>query len=150
MKPQQDYLVLLPEAYYRPTTLKQHVSNACEMGSADEFCLDYTYPRMRSAGFVSFEAEDGELFGPRVRYPHQPFRGTVLTGPQVRKDILSESWKRVIYTKRASIYRICKIPHSDFSYGRLRVSQRQTKTFTPYSHLQALNTVKWTPEARFG
>ena len=81
----QDYLVLLPKEYYQPTNLKLKISDPCEAGSDAEFCVQYTYPRLREDDFITVEAEYGKLFGPKVLYPNLPFIGVVLTGSQVWK-----------------------------------------------------------------
>lgn len=78
-----DYLVLLPQEYYRPQNLMIQVSKPCTLSRDDKYCLFFTYPSLRQAGFVTIQAEDNSVLGGIRRTQRAgdiPFRGLLLTG----------------------------------------------------------------------
>ena len=82
----QDYLVLLPQEYYRPRNLAVQVSNPCTLSRDDKYCVHYTYPTLRQAGFVTIQAEDNSVVGGIRRNQRAgdiPFQGLLLTGSRV-------------------------------------------------------------------
>ncbi|KAK2558202.1 Laminin-like protein epi-1 [Acropora cervicornis] len=81
-----DYLVLLPQEYYRPQNLMIQVSKPCTLSRDDKYCLFFTYPSLRQAGFVTIQAEDNSVLGGIRRTQRAgdiPFRGLLLTGSRI-------------------------------------------------------------------
>ena len=82
----QDYLVLLPEEYYRPRNLVVQVSNPCTLSRDERYCVHYTYPNLKQAGFITIQAEDSSVVGGirrNRRVGDIPFQGLLLSGSRV-------------------------------------------------------------------
>ena len=83
--------MLLPQEYYRPQNLMIQVSKPCTLSRDDKYCLFFTYPSLRQAGFVTIQAEDNSVLGGIRRTQRAgdiPFRGLLLTGSRVGDDFL--------------------------------------------------------------
>ena len=81
--------MLLPKEYYRPQNLVIQVSKPCTLSRDDKYCLFFTYPSLRQAGFVTIQAEDNSVVGGIRRTQRGsdiPFRGLLLTGSRVGDD----------------------------------------------------------------
>ena len=86
--------MLLPQEYYRPQNLAIQVSNPCTLSREDKYCIFFTYPGLRQAGFVTIQAEDNSVVGGIRRNQRAgdiPFQGLLLTGSRVGNGLLKET-----------------------------------------------------------
>ena len=82
----KDYLVLLPEEYYRPQNLQEEVSKPCELKNGEKYCAYFTYPSVDQDSFVTIEGEDSSVYGGirrNQKLPDIPFQGLLLSGSRV-------------------------------------------------------------------
>ncbi|KAL9980332.1 hypothetical protein ACROYT_G008904 [Oculina patagonica] len=78
-----DYMVLLPEEYYRPQNLEVQVSSPCELRGDQKHCAHFAYPSLKQDGFVTIQAEDISVVGGirrNRRVTDIPFQGLILSG----------------------------------------------------------------------
>jgi len=78
-----DYMVLLPEEYYRPQNLEVQVSSPCELRGDQKHCAHFAYPNLEQEGFVTIQAEDSSVVGGikrNTRVTDIPFQGLILSG----------------------------------------------------------------------
>jgi len=80
-----DYMVLLPEEYYRPQNLEVQVSVPCELRGDQRHCAHFAYPNLKQDGFVTIQTEDSSVVGGikrTTRVTDIPFQGLILSGAQ--------------------------------------------------------------------
>jgi len=80
-----DYMVLLPEEYYRPQNLEVQVSVPCELSGDQRHCAHFAYPNLKQDGFVTIQTEDSSVVGGikrTTRVTDIPFQGLILSGAQ--------------------------------------------------------------------
>lgn len=102
-----DYLVLLPQEYYRPQNLAIQVSNPCTLSREDKYCIFFTYPGLRQAGFVTIQAEDNSVVGGIRRNQRAgdiPFQGLLLTGSRNTMSVRLPSTVRGLFVLIASYF----------------------------------------------
>lgn len=78
-----DYMVLLPEEYYKPKNLKVNVFSPCKLRGDDSHCSHLAFPSLKQDGFVTIQAEDSSVVGGvrrNRRVTDIPFHGLILTG----------------------------------------------------------------------
>ena len=80
----QDYLVMIPEEYYKCTHLRQRVEKPCLIDSQSEFCVDYKYLNIPSDA-INVPTSLGQLVGRPTLLPYKPFKSFSVLNPVVRK-----------------------------------------------------------------
>jgi len=116
-----DYLVLLPQEYYRPRNLAVQVSNPCTLSRDDKYCVHYTYPTLKQARFVTIQAEDNSVVGGIRRNQRAgdiPFQGLLLTGS---RNVMSV---RLPSTVRGQFVLVASYFHNADDQGMLHVAVR--------------------------
>ncbi|XP_046857306.1 laminin subunit alpha-3-like isoform X2 [Xenia sp. Carnegie-2017] len=68
-----DYLVMLPEDYYKATHVRRRVEEPCVVNTQTEFCVDYKYLSVVRADAVTVRAKMGVLSGAPSILPYTPF-----------------------------------------------------------------------------
>lgn len=89
----KDYMVLLPEEYYRPQNLEVQVSSPCELRGNQRHCAHFAYPNLKQDGFVTIQAEDSSVVGGikrDQRVTDIPFQGLILSGSRVSGSLKKE------------------------------------------------------------
>ena len=81
----QDYLVMIPEEYYKATHLRQRVEKPCLVDSTADFCVDYKYLSVAFPGAINVPTELGQLISnSRTLLPYAPFKSFSVLSPGVR------------------------------------------------------------------
>nr|XP_058972202.1 laminin subunit alpha-like isoform X2 [Pocillopora verrucosa] len=78
-----DYMVLLPEEYYKPKNLEVNVFSPCTLRGDNSHCSHLAFPSLKQDGFVTIQAEDSSVVGGvrrNRRVTDIPFHGLILTG----------------------------------------------------------------------
>ncbi|CAB4012030.1 laminin subunit alpha-like, partial [Paramuricea clavata] len=70
-----DYVVMIPEEYYKATHLRQRVEQPCLVDSVSEYCVDYKYLTVAAPDAVNVPTTLGNLVGARTLLPYAPFKG---------------------------------------------------------------------------
>jgi hypothetical protein len=79
----QDYLVMLPQEYYKATHVRQRVEEPCLVDTKSEFCVDYRYLTVSSPDAVNVTTALGQLVGARTLLPYAPFQSYSVLNPLV-------------------------------------------------------------------
>ncbi|PFX27901.1 Laminin subunit alpha [Stylophora pistillata] len=78
-----DYMVLLPEEYYKPKNLVVNDFSPCKISGDDSHCSHFAFLSLKQDGFVTIQAEDSSVVGGVLRNRRVtdiPFHGRILTG----------------------------------------------------------------------